>query len=107
MLAAVVVAGATYLAERNLRIGRDLIFHSTDVQGFVLPNGEAVTGFILFVTYEEDLDGKHVVAEPKLYFWPWGTYEEEVVLSPEAVTTRAEELEARKAAAANAESGAP
>ncbi len=42
ILAGIVVAGAAFLAERKLRLGRDLIFHSADVQGFLLPNGKAV-----------------------------------------------------------------
>ncbi len=76
-------------------------------------SSEPITGFILFATYGENdegtlLDGMHVVPSPKLYFWPWGTYEEEVILGRQRVTTAAERaLEASEAAAvANASESA-
>jgi hypothetical protein len=42
LLAAGIVVTAAAFAERNLRLGRDTIFHSSDVQRFELPNGKAV-----------------------------------------------------------------
>ena len=42
LLVASMVAAAAALADRKMRLGRDLIFHSSDVAGFTLPNGRPV-----------------------------------------------------------------
>jgi hypothetical protein len=42
LIVASVAAVAIILADRNLRLGRDLIFYSSDVVEFTLPNGKAV-----------------------------------------------------------------
>jgi hypothetical protein len=42
LLVAALGATAGALAERHLRLGRDMIFHSSDVEAFELPNGRLV-----------------------------------------------------------------